>query len=165
MFIEITTITFLVILIAVSKKTFNTLLLGETLVSFVIGLGWETATRELWTYNKDVYSLFIMPDIPLVVVLSWCLVFDLTVLIALLITRRLKSMACFIFASVFLGTFIGTAFEYLGYTVLKGWEYWQEMPIIPFLGVPIGIPVGYFVLMLIFIPTIKFYDEILEQEI
>lgn len=101
-------------------------LTSEALLGLLIGLGWESATRDLWTYKYP--KMWVVRSIPVAVVVGWGFTAPLASfagqLLAPLGTWSLRTLL----ADALVSAAIPGAFEILFGYVLHYWGYRVQKP-------------------------------------
>ncbi len=101
-------------------------LTSETLIGFALGLGWESATRELWSYNYP--RMWVVRRVPVAVVAGWGFTAPLASLAGQLLvppgTWGLRTLA----ADAAVSAAVPGAFEILFGYVLHYWNYRIQKP-------------------------------------
>lgn len=101
-------------------------LTSETLIGLLVGLGWEAATRELWTYHYP--RMWVVRGIPVAVVAGWAFTAPLASFLGQVAVPNGTWHLRTLLADAVVSAAIPGGFELLFGYVLRYWEYRIQKP-------------------------------------
>ncbi|MEM3086885.1 MAG: hypothetical protein QXO51_00035 [Halobacteria archaeon] len=101
-------------------------LTSEALLGFLVGLGWEAATRDLWVYRYP--KMWVVRSIPVAVVAGWAFTAPLASFVGQLMVPLGTWSPRTLLADAMVSAAIPGGFELLFGYVLHYWEYRIQKP-------------------------------------